>query len=114
MPSDALRIEHIVIVTPPAEMDDIHEAADVVVDALKKHPPTGVVIDLHRVKLYPSAFQAFLLRCSTVAKGVGAAMVIAEASELGLEALGVSNLDRLWTFHRTREEAVTALAKRTK
>lgn len=110
-PSNTWRIEHITIITPPAEIEDINEAADSVVDSLKNHPATGLVFDLGHVKMFPSLFLAFLLRCHTVAKKHGAVMVLAETPALGLEVLGVTNLDRLWNNYPTRAEALQALAK---
>src|SRR5688572_24700531 len=111
--SQALRIEHITIVTPPGEMDDMHEAADAVIDTLKKQPPTAVVLDLSRVTLFPSSFLAFLLRCHTVSKKLGADMVLAGASASGLEVLNITNLDKLWTHYDSRDEALIALSKRS-
>lgn len=110
--SQALRIEHITIVTPPAEMDDMHEAADAVIDTLKKQPPTAIILDLSRVTMFPSTFLAFLLRCHTVAKKLGADMLLAGASEAGLEVLSITNLDKLWTHYHSRDEALAALTKR--
>lgn len=117
--SRSYRIEHqdrIAIVTP-LEMDDmlghtVHEASAAVVEELKKQPPTALVVDLSRVKLFRSNFLAFLLRLHTTAKRMGASMALAETQRAGTELLALTGLDKLWVNYATREEALKAMAKR--
>jgi len=104
----------IAVIIPSPEVESmsenlIHQAAQLVVAPLKADPPSGLVIDLSRVKYFGSVFLSFLLRCHTPMRIHGSEMVLAGVSDKIRELLRLTNLDTLWAIYDTREEALNAL-----
>jgi anti-anti-sigma factor len=116
--SESFRVDRhgdIAVITPSPDVESmnetvIHQAAQMVVDALKEDPPAGIVIDLSQVNYFGSVFVSFLLRCHMRAKQQGSEIVIAGASDRTRELLRLTALDTLWALYKTRAEALEALA----
>ncbi len=104
----------IAIIIPSSEVESmsenlIQQAAHMVLAPLKADPPSGLVIDLSRVKYFGSVFLSFLLRCHTPMRMNGSEMVLAGVSDRIRELLRLTNLDTLWAIYDTRKEALEAL-----
>ena len=116
-PSQSFLLERhgdIAVITPSPEVESmsetlIQQAAQLVLAPLKADPPSGLVIDLSRVKYFGSVFLSFLLRCHTPVRRHGCEMVLAGVSDKIRELLRLTNLDTLWAIYDTREEALNAL-----
>lgn len=108
------RVGDIAVIEPAPEVESmpenlIQQAAQMVLAPLREDPPSGLVIDLSKVKFFGSVFISFLLRCHTRVKQHGSEMVLAGASDRIRELLHLTNLDTLWALYDTREEAIEAL-----
>jgi anti-sigma B factor antagonist len=90
--------------------DLIEQAADIVMEPLKKTKTPMVVFDLSEVKYFGSVFLSLLLRCHKYAKTRGGELVLCGPSPLARELLGVTALDTLWAIYDTRQEALEALS----
>jgi anti-anti-sigma factor len=104
----------IAIIVPTADVeamqwDLIEQAADIVLQPLKKEPANGVIVDLSQVAYFGSVFLSLLLRCHKLVKQQGNEMVLCGASERARELLKLTALDTLWAIYATREEALEAL-----
>jgi anti-anti-sigma factor len=104
----------IAVIVPSPEVESmsenlIQQAAQLVLAPLKADPPSGLVIDLSRVKYFGSVFLSFLLRCHTPMRMNGSEMVLAGVSDRIRELLRLTNLDTLWAIYDTRQEAMDAL-----
>jgi anti-anti-sigma factor len=104
----------IAIIVPTADVeamqwDLIEQAADIVLQPLKKEPANGVIVDLSQVAYFGSVFLSLLLRCHKLVKQQGNEMVLCGASERARELLKLTALDTLWAIYSTREEALEAL-----
>src|SRR5690606_6407163 len=104
------------VVIPSAEVEQMPEslinpAAQLVVDALKADPPSGLIFDLSTVDYVGSLFLSFLLHCHKRVKEQNptAEVVVAGASKKARELLHLTALDTLWALYDTRAEAVEAL-----
>lgn len=105
----------IAIIVPTADVeamqwDLIEQAADIVLQPLKKEPASGVIVDLSQVAYFGSVFLSLLLRCHKLVKQQGNEMVLCGASERARELLKLTALDTLWAIYNDREEALEALA----
>ena len=76
---------------------------------LKADPPSGLVIDLSKVKYFGSVFLSLLLRWHTPMKKNGSEMVLAGVNDRIRELLRLTNLDTLWAIYDTPQQALTAL-----
>jgi anti-anti-sigma factor len=108
------RHSDIAIIVPTADVeamqwDLIEQAADIVLQPLKKEPANGVIVDLSQVAYFGSVFLSLLLRCHKLVKQQGNEMVLCGASERARELLKLTALDTLWAIYSTREEALEAL-----
>jgi len=106
----------IAVIIPSPEVESmsenlIQQAAQMVLAPLKAEPPSGLVIDLSRVKYFGSVFLSFLLRCHTPMRINGSEMVLAGVSDRIRELLRLTNLDTLWAIYDTRKEALEALSE---
>ena len=104
----------IAVIVPSPQIEHLPEtllqpAAQMVLAPLKADPPSGLVIDLSRVKYFGSVFLSFLLRCHTPVRMHGSEMVLAGVSDKIRELLRLTNLDTLWAIYDRREEALNAL-----
>jgi anti-sigma B factor antagonist len=105
----------IAIIVPTADVeamqwDLIEQAADIVLQPLKKEPASGVIVDLSQVAYFGSVFLSLLLRCHKLVKQQGNEMVLCGASERARELLKLTALDTLWAIYSDREEALDAMA----
>jgi len=105
----------IAIIVPTADVeamqwDLIEQAADIVLQPLKKEPASGVIVDLSQVAYFGSVFLSLLLRCHKLVKQQGNEMVLCGASERARELLKLTALDTLWAIYNDREEALEAMA----
>jgi anti-anti-sigma factor len=105
----------VAIIIPSPEVESmsenlIQQAAQMVLAPLKSDPPSGLVIDLSRVRYFGSVFLSFLLRCHTPMRMNGSEMVLAGVSDRIRELLRLTNLDTLWAIYDTRKEALEALS----
>ncbi len=106
----------IAIIIPTADVESmqwdlIEQAADIVLQPLKKEPPTGgVIVDLSQVAYFGSVFLSLLLRCHKLVKQQGNEMVLCGVSERARELLKLTALDLLWAIYNDRDEALDALA----
>ena len=81
----------------------IQPAAQLVLGPLKNDPPSGLVIDLSKVKFVGSVFLSILLHFYTPMKKLGSDMVLAGVDDRIRELLRQTNLDTLWAiYQRTR------------
>jgi anti-sigma B factor antagonist len=104
----------IAVVIPSSKVEEMHEAmisqaAEVVVNTLKKDPPAGIIVDLSQVQYFGSVFVSFLLRCHVLAKKQGSEIVLAGATEPARELLKLLDLETLWAIYATRQQALDAL-----
>ncbi len=104
----------VAIIVPNADVeamqwDLIEQAADIVLQPLKKEPASGVIVDLSQVAYFGSVFLSLLLRCHKLVKQQGSEMVLCGASERAKELLKLTALDTLWAIYQDREEALDAL-----
>ncbi|HZT80231.1 MAG TPA: STAS domain-containing protein [Gemmataceae bacterium] len=102
------------VIIPSSEVESmpenlIQQAAQMVVDALKKDPPAGLIIDLSQVEYFGSVFLSFLLRCHMLIKRHGSEVVLVGTSAKARELLRLTALDTLWAIYDTRAEALEAL-----
>jgi anti-sigma B factor antagonist len=105
----------VAIIVPTADVeamqwDLIEQAADIVLQPLKKEPASGVIVDLSKVAYFGSVFLSLLLRCHKLVKQQGNEMVLCGASERARELLKLTALDTLWAIYNDREEALEAMA----
>ena len=105
----------IAIIVPTADVeamqwDLIEQAADIVLQPLKKEPANGVIVDLSQVAYFGSVFLSLLLRCHKLVKQQGNEMVLCGASERARELLKLTALDTLWAIYQDRDEALDAMA----
>src|SRR6188768_4056460 len=82
----------IAVVSVSAAIEDlassaIETAAQVVLAPLKENPPSNVIIDLSRVKIFTSEFISFLLRCHVIVKKHHGELVLAGVSDAVRELL---------------------------
>ncbi|HMP03097.1 MAG TPA: STAS domain-containing protein [Gemmatales bacterium] len=92
------------------EWELIEQAAEIVLQPLKREPAAGVIVDLAQVSYFGSVFLSLLLRCHKLVKQQGGEMVLCGVSPRARELLEVTALDTIWAIYDTREEAVNALA----
>ena len=119
MPStnDDFRLEwhgNSIILTPSPGIeqmpwDVIEQAADLVMEPLKRGSAQLVVVDLSEVKFFGSAFLAMLLRCHTAVKSRGGELVLCGPSKAARDLLKLTNLDTLWAIYDTRDKALKAV-----
>ena len=105
----------VAIIVPTADVeamqwDLIEQAADIVLQPLRKEPASGVIVDLSKVAYFGSVFLSLLLRCHKLVKQQGNEMVLCGASERARELLKLTALDTLWAIYLDRDEAMDALA----
>lgn len=104
----------IAVVSVSAAIEDlassaIETAAQVVLAPLKENPPSNVIIDLARVKIFTSEFISFLLRCHVIVKKHHGELVLAGVSESVRELLRQTALDTLWAIYDNRKQALDSL-----
>ena len=104
----------IAVVIPSPEVESmsenlIQQAALLVLAPLKADPPSGLVIDLGKVKYFGSVFLSLLLRWHTPMKKNGSEMVLAGVNDRIRELLRLTNLDTLWAIYDTRQQALDTL-----
>jgi anti-sigma B factor antagonist len=92
------------------EWELIEQAAEIVLQPLKREPPAGVIVDLSQVSYFGSVFLSLLLRCHKLVKQQGGEMVLCGVSPRARELLEVTALDTIWAIYDTREEAISALS----
>jgi len=102
------------VIIPAPDVENMPEtliqpAAELVLAPLRNKPPSGVVIDLSKVKFFGSAFISFLLKCHMLARRQGCEVVLAGVSPRIRELLNVTALNTLWALYDTRAEALEAL-----
>ncbi|MCY2968352.1 MAG: STAS domain-containing protein [Planctomycetota bacterium] len=103
-----------VVILPAANIehlrwDVVDNAAQIVMQPLKRTQVPTVVFDLSEVKYFGSVFLALLLRCHKYVKERGGDLVLCGPSQMAKELLSVTALDTLWAIYETREEAIAAL-----
>lgn len=104
----------IAFVIPSPEVESmseslIQQAALLVLAPLKADPPSGLVVDLSKVKYFGSVFLSLLLRWHTPMKKNGSEMVLAGVNDRIRELLRLTNLDTLWAIYDTPQQALDAL-----
>ncbi|MSR52617.1 MAG: anti-sigma factor antagonist [Gemmataceae bacterium] len=102
----------VVAVSPAIEdltSSAIETAAQVVLAPLKENPPSNVIIDLSRVKIFTSEFISFLLRCHVIVKKHHGELVLAGVSVAVRELLRQTALDTLWAIYDNRNQALDSL-----
>lgn len=104
----------VAIIVPNADVeamqwDLIEQAADIVLQPLRKDPASGVIVDLSQVAYFGSVFLSLLLRCHKLVKQQGNEMVLCGASERAKELLKLTALDTLWAIYQDRGEALDAM-----
>jgi len=87
----------------------IETAAQIVLAPLKENPPSNVIIDLERVKIFTSEFISFLLRCHVIVKKHHGELVLAGVSDSVRELLRQTALDTLWAIYDNRKQALDSL-----
>ncbi len=103
-----------VVILPAANIehlrwDVVDNAAQIVMQPLKRTQVPTVVFDLSEVKYFGSVFLALLLRCHKYVKERGGDLVLCGPSQMAKELLSVTALDTLWAIYETRDEAIAAL-----
>lgn len=92
------------------ELDDLR---DVILDASKSADPPVVLLDMPHTKFFGSSFIEILFRVwNRMNAQEGGAFAISGLTPYCREVLEVTHLDQLWGLFDTREEALTALAKK--
>jgi len=104
-----------VVITPASNVESmrwdlIKQAAEIVMEPLKKQDVPMVVFDLSDVSYFGSVFLALLLRCHKFVKNRGGELVLCGASKMATELLHVTALDTLWAIYDTQEQALEAMA----
>jgi len=104
-----------VLITPASNVESmrwdlIEQAAEIVMEPLKKQDVPMVVFDLSDVGYFGSVFLALLLRCHKFVKSRGGELVLCGASKMATELLRVTALDTLWAIYDTREQALESMA----
>jgi anti-anti-sigma factor len=104
------------IIVPASEVESmqwelIEQAAEIVLQPLKKDPAASVIVDLSQVAYFGSVFLSLLLRCYKLVKQQGGEFVLCGASERARELLRLTALDTLWAIYDTREEAIAAVSE---
>ena len=115
--SHSIRIERhgdIAVIIPSPDVEKLPEnlmeqAAQLVLAPLKDDPPSGLVVDLSKVKYFGSVFLSLLLRWHTPMKKNGSEMVLAGVNDRIRELLRLTNLDTLWAIYDSRQQALEAL-----
>src|SRR5438132_9340401 len=87
--NESFRIERhgdVAVIIPSPEVESmsenlIQQAAQMVLAPLKADPPSGLVIDLSKVKYFGSVFLSLLLRWHTPMKKNGSEMVLAGVND---------------------------------
>jgi len=116
--SEDFRLEwHVntVLITPASNVESmrwdlIEQAAEIVMEPIRKQEVPMVVFDLSDVSYFGSVFLALLLRCHKLVKSRGGELVLSGASKMASELLRVTALDTLWAIYDTKEQALEAVA----
>lgn len=114
---DVFRIERqggVAIVQPSAAVENwnwglIEQAAEIVLEPLRREEAPQVVVDLTGINYFGSVFLALLLRMWKLVVSKNGTMVLGGASANTRELLAVTALDTIWAIYDTRAEAVAAL-----
>ena len=72
----------------------------------------NVVIDFSSMEYFGSSVLESLLRLWKSVERSGGTMALANVSEIGREVLQISRLDKIWSIHATREEAISAVTSK--
>lgn len=86
------------------------QAAELILDPIKKQANPLIVFDLSRVNYFGSMFLALLIRTWKLASAHGGSMAISGVTANTRELLRVTALDIVWPIYDTRNEAVEALS----
>jgi anti-anti-sigma factor len=90
--------------------DLIEQAAEVVLQPIRREECPLVIVALENVNYFGSVFLSLLLRCWKHVSTKGGTMVLCGVSKRAQELLRVTALDTLWAIYQTEQEAVEALA----
>jgi anti-anti-sigma factor len=104
----------VAVVSVAAAIEDlpsntIETAAQIVLSPLKENPPSAVIVDLAKVKIFTSEFISFLLRCHVIVKKHHGELVLAGVSDKVRELLRQTALDTLWAIYDSRQQALDSL-----
>jgi len=104
----------VAIVMPSAAVENwnwglIEQAAEIVLDPLRREDEPQLVVDLTGINYFGSVFLALLLRMWKLVVSKNGTMVLGGASSNTRELLSVTALDTIWAIYDTRAEAIAAL-----
>jgi anti-anti-sigma factor len=85
------------------------QAADLIMEPLRRQDTPLLVFDLSDVDYFGSMFLALLLRCWKLAQARGGMMALAGVSDRARELLRLTSLDIVWPIYGNRQEAMEAL-----
>lgn len=91
-----------------SEMFDL--VGPLVLDHLSGQVAPQVVVDLHRLDYFGSAFLGLLLKCWKTITDRGGQMVLAGVSPRARDLLHMTSLDVVWPIYDTSREAVESLS----
>jgi anti-sigma B factor antagonist len=89
--------------------DLIEQAAELVLQPIRREEFPLVVVALKDVNYFGSVFLSLLLRCWKHISTKGGTMVLSGVSKRAQELLRVTALDTLWAMYDTEQEAIQAL-----
>jgi anti-anti-sigma factor len=104
----------VTIIRPAAAIESIRwdlieQAAEVVLQPIRREEYPLVIISLENVNYFGSVFLSLLLRCWKHVSTKGGTMVLCGVSPRAQELLRVTALDTLWAIYETEREAIEAL-----
>lgn len=89
--------------------DIVEQAAEIVLDPIRRQKAPMVVFDMSQVQYFGSVFMALLVRCHKLVKTSGGVMVLCGVHELARDLLHITALDTLWAIYDSREEALESI-----
>ncbi|MBL6704839.1 MAG: STAS domain-containing protein [Planctomycetaceae bacterium] len=84
-------------------------AADELLEIARTADPPQIVVDMGRTKFFGSAFLGTLFRVWRRLTSRGGKMCVCSATGPCAEVLEVTQVNRLWDLHETREAAVESM-----
>src|SRR5262245_21335904 len=115
--STAFQIERhgdVTVIRPTADIESlrwdlIEQAADVVLQPIRREECPLVIVALEKVNYFGSVFLSLLLRCWKHVSTKGGTMVLCGVTKRARELLRVTALDTLWAIYDTEREAMESL-----
>lgn len=85
------------------------QAADLILDPLRRQENPSILFDLSQVDNFGSMFLALLIRCWKLALSQGGTMALSGVTSRTRELLRITALDMVWPIYESRREAIEAL-----